>query len=523
MGLSTIDIAIFVLYIVGIIAVGLWVSSRKKAAEKTSEDYFLAGKTLTWWAVGASLIASNISAEQFIGMSGSGFEVGIGIASYELMSALTLVIIAKFFLPIFIKKKIYTMPQFLELRYNKSVKTILAIFWLVVYVFVNLTSVLYLGALSLNVISGVSIMWGIVGLALFSAVYSLYGGLMAIAWTDVIQVVVLIFGGLVTTYIAVDAVGGETGLFNGFSALFDAAPEKFDLILSKDNPHYQSLPGISILVGGLWVANLFYWGCNQYITQRALAAKSLKEAQSGMIFAGFLKILMPVIVVVPGVAAYVLASDSIGKPDEAYPWLLSNLPVGIKGLAFAALIAAIVSSLSSMLNSFSTIFTMDIYKTYINKEAPEGKLIYVGRVSAIIALVVAVVTAKPLLGNLSQAFIYIQEYTGYVSPGFLAIFMLGLFWKKTTRNAALVSAIGTVPLSAAISAFLPQIPFLDRMGIVFLVLAFVMVVISSAESKSKTPEGAITYEKELFNTSPQFNIAAGVICVLLAVIYTVFW
>ena len=442
---SVIDYAVFIAYGLLIIFIGLWVSRTKKGKKKTAQDYFLASKALPWWAIGASLIAANISAEQMIGMAGSGFAIGLGIASYEWMAAITLILVGKYFLPIFLKKKIYTMPQFLEMRYDGRVRTVMATFWLLVYVFVNLTSVLYLGALALYTIMGIPLMYGIIGLALFAAIYSIYGGLTAVAWTDVVQVIFLIGGGLLTTYLALDAVSGGNGFIAGFKDLLEQAPDKFDMILQKGKllipdgqggmkDAYIDLPGISVLVGGMWIANISYWGFNQYIIQRGLAAKSIKEAQRGVIFAGFLKILIPLIVVIPGIAAFVLTKDSstvIEPSDKAYPWLLHEfVPVGVKGLAFAALAAAIVSSLASMLNSTATIFTMDIYKKFINKKVSETKMVTVGRITSFTALVIAVLTARPLLGNLDQAFQYIQEFTGFVTPGVVIIFCFGLFWKK---------------------------------------------------------------------------------------------
>lgn len=542
--MHTIDLVVFITYGVSIVSLGLWVSRNKKGHENDSKDYFLAGNTLTWWAVGSSLIASNISAEQYIGMSGSGYALGLGIASYEFMAALTLIIVGKFFLPIFLKKGIYTMPQFLEMRYDSRVRTSLAIFWLVVYVFVNLTSVLWLGALALNTILGSSILYGILGLALFSAIYSLYGGLMAVAWTDVVQVIVLIGGGIITTIIALNEVSQGAGFFAGLDTLYAKATDHFDMIIEKGvmmipdgeggmKDAWLDLPGLSVLIGGLWIANLFYWGCNQYITQRALAAKSLDEAQKGVVFAGFLKMIIPLIVVVPGIAAYVLLNDpeygyvgveSIEKSDQAYPWLLNTfVPVGLRGLAFAALIAAIVSSLSSMVNSISTIFTMDIYKPLIKPGASEHQLVNIGRTVASIALVIACITAKPLLGDLDQAFQYIQEYTGFFSPGILTIFIFGLFWKKSTANAALWAAIVSVPFSIAFKYFTPDIPFINRMGIVFLLCAGVLIGISYLESGGKDHEKAIRLEKDIFKTSPKFNAGAIIISVMLAIIYTVFY
>lgn len=544
MEFATIDIIIFAGYCLLIVGIGLWVSREKKGHEKNSSDYFLASKALPWWAIGTSLIASNISAEQFIGMSGSGFAIGLGIATYEWMAAVTLLVVAKWFLPVFIKKGIYTMPQFLEMRFDSRVRTSMAVFWILVYIFVNLTAVLYLGALALQTIMGVDLLYGIIGLAVFSAAYTIYGGLKAVAWTDVVQVFFLIVGGLLTTYLALDAVGQGEGAIAGFGNLLKQAPEKFDMILSADHPAYEFLPGISVLIGGMWIANLSYWGFNQYIIQRALAAKSLAEAQKGLAFAGFLKILMPLIVVVPGIAAFVLEAD-IQKSDEAYPWLLNTFVfTGAKGLAFAALIAAVVSSLSSMTNSTATIFTMDIYRSFIRKGASERQLVLTGRVVSAMALFIAVLVA-PQLATLDQAFQFIQEFTGFISPGIVAIFVLGLFWKKATANGALWAAIISIPLSFVLkfmsegliidfsSLYLEGvminfepvmvIPFLDRMMIVFLVLCVIMAGISLYENKGKESEKAIRVEKSLFYTDPVFNVSALVICAIIAVLYALFW
>ncbi len=534
---SVIDYAVFIAYGLLIVFIGLWVSRTKKGKKKTAQDYFLASKALPWWAIGASLIAANISAEQMIGMAGSGFAIGLGIASYEWMAAITLIIVGKYFLPIFLKKKIYTMPQFLEMRYDGRVRTVMATFWLLVYVFVNLTSVLYLGALALYTIMGIPLMYGIIGLALFAAIYSIYGGLTAVVWTDVVQVIFLIGGGLLTTYLALDAVSGGNGFIAGFKDLLEQAPDKFDMILQKGKllipdgqggmkDAYIDLPGISVLVGGMWIANISYWGFNQYIIQRGLAAKSIKEAQRGVIFAGFLKILIPLIVVIPGIAAFVLTKDSstvIEPSDKAYPWLLHEfVPVGVKGLAFAALAAAIVSSLASMLNSTATIFTMDIYKKFINKKVSETKMVTVGRITSFAALVIAVLTARPLLGSLDQAFQYIQEFTGFVTPGVVVIFCFGLFWKRITANAVLWVAILTIPLSFAFKFFWSGLPFLDRMGVVFLVLAAIAIIISFIESKTDDPKGIILH-KGLFHTGTPFNIGAIILCAIVSALYIIFW
>ena len=530
------DYFIFVAYAILILGVGLWVSRDKKGHEKNAEDYFLASKSLPWWAIGASLIAANISAEQFIGMSGSGFALGLAIASYEWMAAITLIIVGKYFLPIFIEKGLYTIPEFVEKRFSTNLKTILAVFWIALYVFVNLASVLYLGSLALETIMGVPMMYGVIGLALFAAAYSLYGGLSAVAWTDVIQVVFLVLGGLVTTYLALNTVSDGEGVVAGMKMVYEAAPDRFAMILDKSNPEFKNLPGIGVLVGGLWVANLYYWGFNQYIIQRTLAAKSLKESQKGILLAAALKLVIPVIVVVPGIAAYVMVNDpeimarlgdagmknlpSLEQADRAYPWLLQFLPTGMKGIAFAALAAAIVSSLASMLNSTSTIFTMDIYKQYINKNASDKATVNMGRISAGVALIIACIMA-PLLGGIDQAFQFIQEYTGIVSPGILAVFMLGLFWKKTTNKAAIIGALASIPIAVAFKA--TTMPWMDQMGLTAVLTMVVIIIASLVQHKGKDDEKGIEITKELFKTSPLFNIGAFAIMLVLVALYAMFW
>lgn len=560
-----IDYAVFAIYAVVILSVGLWVSRNKKGQQKTAEDYFLAGKSLPWWAIGASLIAANISAEQFIGMSGSGFAIGLAIASYEWMAAITLIIVGKYFLPVFIEKKLYTIPQFVEKRFSTNLKTILAVFWIGLFIFVNLTSVLYLGAKALDVIIGTGdgsiIIYSIMGLALFAAAYSLWGGLAAVAWTDVIQVALLVMGGMITTIIALDHVTPEGGIINGFRHIYDVVPEKFSMILSKGEiitPNgkdaWWDLPGLAVLIGGMWVANLYYWGFNQYIIQRTLAAKSLKESQRGIAFAGFLKLLIPLIVVIPGIIAYVMNTDISGVltpesldpsfvnaeglviNDNAAPWLISRfIPTGLKGLVLAALAAAIVSSLASMLNSTATIFTMDIYKPYINKKASERQTVNVGRISAAIALVIAVLIA-PQLGSLGQVFQYIQEYTGVVSPGILAVFLMGLFWKKATNSGAIWGIILSIPIAlyfkvgpngwaagTALENLFVILPFMQQMFITCLLTIGVIALVSYLEGKGMTDEKGIILSKKLFQTDPVFNISAVAISIILVVLYALFW
>lgn len=564
---SMLDIAVFGAYCLLVISVALFVSFKNKKKERDSKDYFLAGNTLPWWAIGTSLIAANISAEQLIGMTGSGFAVGLGIASYEWMAAITLIVVAKFFLPIFLEKKIYTMPQFLEVRFDSRVRTALAIFWLFLYVFVNLTAIIYLGTIAIKGVLGLEnttentlIIACVV--AAFSTIYTLSGGLMAVAWTDPIQVFFLIAGGLVTSYLSLDYLSDHQGMIAGLHVLYDKTQgvfaqtgdqnfNKFDLILSKDNPYYKDLPGISVLIGGMWIANLSYWGCNQYITQRALAAKSLKEAQHGLAFAGYLKMLMPLIVVIPGMVAFVLNNQhdavlihSIDIPDETYPTLLNSfLFPGVKGLAFAALFAAIVGAISSKTNSIATIFTMDIYRNYINKNATEASLVRTGRIVTALSLILAI-PVVPQLANFGQVFQYIQEYSGFVSPGVLVLFMFGLFWKRASANAAVWAAILTLPIGVGLKFGAPDVAFMDRMGITFLLLSLVMVVVSIMDNKQGSDPKAIDLGRRddpdailqgntdlehtapkhsIFYTDPIFNVLAVGIMALLGVIYYYFW
>lgn len=540
MSFSTLDFIVFFLYVIFIVALGLWISRTKKGEEKTSQDYFLASRSLTWWAIGASLIAANISAEHFIAMSGSGYRIGLGIAAYEWIAAVTLIIVGKYFIPIFLEKKIYTMPQFLEDRFNKGVSTAFAVFWLLVYVFVNLTSVTWLGALALREIMGIPLWWGIIGLAFFSGLYSIYGGLKAVAWTDVVQVIFLVGGGLVTTFLALDAVSGGEGILKGFSVIYQKATDHFQMIVPEGTivpdgkggtqDAFSDLPGLAVIFGAMWLTNLGYWGFNQYIIQKGLAAKDLSHAKRGLIFGGYLKILIPLLVLIPGITAYVLfhhpellegteAVGSITIADEAYPWLLKNfVPVGIRGLAFAALVAAIVSSLASMINSTATIFTMDIYKAHFNIEATERQLVFVGRMVSFVALIIAVAMAKPLLGGLDQAFQYIQEYTGYIYPGVVVVFCIGLFWRQATSNAALWTAIVTIPVGIAIRAMYPDMPFILRMGYVFIVLSFVASIISYFDPKGKVErEVVVTGRTKKIIMTGWFFVILGAVCALTGI------
>lgn len=549
------DYLVFLFYFILVAGYGIWVYRRKKAKEASSKDYFLAEGSLTWWAIGASLIASNISTEQFIGMSGSGFKMGLAIASYEWMASVTLIVVAIFFMPVYLKNKIFTMPQFLQVRYNDTVAMIMAVFWLLLYVFVNLTSILFLGALAISSISGISFTVCMLALGFFAVLITL-GGMKVIGYTDVIQVFFLILGGLAATYIALNLVAeqnGTSGILNGLSVLREKADDHFHMILKPDNPSFTDLPGLTVLIGGLWIANLNYWGCNQYITQRALGA-DLKTARNGLLFAGFLKLIMPVIVVLPGIAAYVmhqqgyfqteLLQDGEVNPDRAYPVLLNLLPVGLKGLSFAALTAAVVASLAGKANSIATIFTLDIYKKKINTEAGEQKMVNIGRISIVAAMILAMIVA-PFMGiDKKGGFQYIQEYTGFVSPGVFAMFFLGFFWKKTSSNAALFATIGGFVLSI-IFKFMPnyvdlswlassgyavangegvfEIPFLDRMGIVFLICLVGMYFISMNDIRKGVQTKGLEVDRSMFKLHPAFVVGVLILFGIIAALYTILW
>lgn len=520
MRLSTIDAVIVLAYLIGIFLLAQWVSREKSGHRKDAQDYFLAGKSLPWWAIGASLIAANISAEQIIGMSGSGYALGLAIASYEWMAALTLLIVGKFFLPVFLRNGITTMPQFLEERYGPTIRTIMAVFWLGLYVFVNLTSILWLGSIAVTQVTGIDQFAALALLGGFALIYQLYGGLKAVALTDIVQVALLVLGGLLIVGISLDRIGGDAGIVGGFDALMRAHPDRFHMILTPDNPFYKDLPGLSVLIGGMWIMNVSYWGFNQYIIQRALAAKDIAEAQKGVVFAAFLKLLMPVIVVLPGIAALMLVPD-LEKPDQAYPSMMALLPTGVLGLVFAALIAAIVASLASKINSISTIFTLDFYAKRATG-ADQARLVRVGRIAATVAIVLAVLTAKPLLGGFDQGFQYIQEYTGFFTPGIVVIFVLGLFWKRANEAGAIAAAVGSFALSIALKLGWPTLPFMDRVGLVFL-LALALAAIVSLVAPGRGDANRIRTDDVAYGTGTAFNAGAvGVIAILIA-LYAAFW
>ena len=556
--LSTADYVVFLVYFIIVAGYGFWIYNKKKSAKSDSKDYFLAEGSLTWWAIGASLIASNISAEQFIGMSGSGFQLGLAIASYEWMAAATLIIVAVFFIPVYLKNKIFTMPQFLSQRYNETVAMIMAVFWLLLYVVVNLTSILFLGAVAVSSISGINFTVCILGMATFAIIITL-GGMKVIGYTDVIQVFFLILGGLATTYLALNLVAdhyGKSGVIEGFSILTANAGDHFHMIFKKDNPNYIELPGLAVLLGGMWIANLSYWGCNQYITQRALGA-DLPTARAGLLFAAVLKLFMPLIVVLPGIAAFLLYKEEVFsitsqigvgselKVDRAYPVLLNLLPSGLKGLSFAALTAAVVASLAGKANSIATIFTLDVYKKVFKKDASEKNLVRTGKITVVVAMLLAVIIS-PFLGIDKGGLKFIQEYTGFVSPGIFAMFILGFFWKRTTSSAALFATIGGFTLSVILK-FLPEwtdlhwlyqfnlasinpssglyeIPFMDRMSIVFLFAIIGMFFISVNKYKrGETNPKGLEIDSSMFKPNAGFTVGAVLIVGILVALYSVFW
>ncbi len=563
--LKTTDIIVFLIYFILVSSYGIWIYRRKKKIKETSTDFFLAEGSLTWWAIGASLIASNISAEQFIGMSGSGFKLGLAIAAYEWLAAASLIIVAVFFMPIYLKNRIFTMPQFLKTRYNETVALIMAIFWLFLYITVNLTSILYLGTLAINNLTGGNHFHLImIAIALFALVITL-GGMKVIGYTDVIQVVVLVIGGLVTSYIALKLVSQQFGygsdILAGFNTLLEKAPEHFTMIFDKPGPgatkeqvsNYVDLPGISMLIAGMWIANLNYWGCNQYITQRALGA-DLKTARTGILFAGFLKLMMPLIVVLPGIAAYVLykngglqtemLTNGEFRNDNAYSAILGFLPTGLKGLSMAALTAAIVASLAGKANSISTIYTLDIYKKYVKKDAEDKQLVWMGRVTVFVALLLAIIVNwKDSLGIGGEGgFIFIQKYTGYISPAIFAVFLLGFFWKKTTSKAAMVGIIGGLLLMVLFDKILPgyfpetflytaylnaggvyEIPFLISMGWVFFFTVLLMVIISLLDKKGREKVNGLEVDPSMFKVTPGVLTMIVVIIGIILALYIRFW
>ncbi|WP_443947432.1 sodium/sugar symporter [Pedobacter sp. AW1-32] len=556
--LSITDYVVFIIYFLVVSLYGYSIYRKREKGEQDAKGFFLAEGTLTWWAIGASLIASNISAEQFIGMSGEGFFLGIAVAAYEWIAAIALIIVAVWFIPVYLKNKIYTMPQFLKTRYNESVALIMAIFWLFLYVFVNLTSILYLGAVAINGLTGGNYLHIImIGLAVFALIISL-GGMKVVAYTDVIQVAVLIFGGLVTTYIALTVVGQKFGVGSnaiaGFNVLMEQAPEHFKMIIPKPTAtstqneisKYLTFPGMLSYVAGIWIINLNYWGCNQYITQRALGA-DLHTARTGILFAGLLKLMMPIIVMLPGIAAFVLYKGGhlpqlVGGKDGAYSAILTFLPTGLKGLSIAALTAAIVASLAGKVNSISTIFTLDVYSKYF-KNASQKQLVSVGRTTVFVGMLLAILfTWNDLLGIGGEGgFTFIQKYTGFISPGVFAMFLLGMFWKRTTGAAAVVGVLVGFLFSVFFNEMAPnilgnetliytaypngkgayEIPFHICMGLSFAFTMIIMIAMSLAGPKVNPK--AFELDKGMFKVKPSTTVLIVLTLMIIAALYVKFW
>ncbi len=506
--LSLIDYVTLTLYIIIVVAIGIYFSRK----HDSSVDYFLAGRNLSWWTIGGSLVASNISTESFVGMSGSGYKMGLAIACYDWLAAVGLIIVAKFLLPLFIKNRIYTMPEFLEIRYNHIVRFILSVMMIFGYVMIALAAVLYSGGLVIHTMFDFPLIWSIIVLAVVAGAYTVYGGLKAVVYTDIVQVITLLLGGIIATIIGLKAIGG-------IGSFWAQSSDKFHLVLPLDHPE---LPWIGVFVG-LWIPNIFYWGCNQFITQRTLAAKNIHEAQIGVVFASFIKLIMPFIVVIPGIIAYALYSDEIPRADMAYPYLISRLvPCGLIGIIFAGLVGAIMSSLDSMLNSSATILTIDIYKRYINKNSSEKHLITVCRIAAIVVLVIAA-TIAPLLTHFELIFSYIQKFWGFISPGVVVVFLFGIFWKRSNASGAIASLVMSIPVYLALQFIFPDMAFLNQMTISFMILSLIMVIVSL--SSEPFPERSINMQDylKLIKTPRTFNILSGVIIGVVITFYAVFF
>lgn len=528
MNLGWLDLGVVAGYALVLILLAWWVSREPKGETQDTGDYFLAGKMLPWWAIGASLIAANISSDQIIGQSGQGFAVGLAIAAYEWQAAIVLLIVAKFFLPIFLDRKIHSMPHFLDQRFGSGVKTLMSVYWIGLYTAVNLTTVLWLGGLAVSSLTGWPPLAAMAALAGFAALYSLYGGLKAVALTDIVQVVVLIFGGLVITWLALDLVGVGGGPLSGLSRVMDEVPGHFRMILSPGDKGYGDLPGLWTLLGGLWVLHFSYWGFNQYIIQRALGAQSLGQAQKGLVFAAFLKFLIPVIVVLPGIAAVILAQEGrldaaelSAASDRTYGELMTLTPEGLRGLIFAALIAAIVSSLASMMNSVSTIFTLDLYQPAVRGRS-ERHYVGIGRIAAFVSLVAALALAQPFLGGFESAFQTVQEYSGFIAPGVVALFLLGLFWPRANAAGAFAILFSSILLNIALKFGLPDLAFIIRIWFVFLGCLAAGIAISLATAPPEAGR-AIDLRGMSFRTDATFNVLAVVVVLILIGIYAVFW
>ena len=499
----------FVLFLAAVIGVSLYASRR----ERTEEDYFLAGRGLSWRLIGFSLIASNISTEHFVGMAGSGFgQAGLAVASYEWIGAATLVLVALVLLPRFLQLGIYTMPEFLEHRYGPVPRTIMAIYMLAAYVGVAIAAVLYSGALGLEAIFGLEMTAGIWLIGAVAGAYTIYGGLKAVVWSDLLQGAALLVGGAIVTIIGLRHVGG-------LGPFLDANASKLHLALPADHPE---LPWTALLIG-IWIPNLFYWGFNQFITQRTLAARTLAQGQRGVLFAAALKLVIPFVIVFPGIMAFQLFGAEIENGDQAYPVLIGRLlPAGLRGALFAALFGAVMSSLDSMLNSASTIFTIDVVKRWLRPAAAPDDLVRVGRFTTA-GLVVLGCLLAPLPGRFEGVYQYIQLVWGFISPGVVAVFTVGLILRRAPAAEATAALLASVPLYGFLLWSLPQVAFLNHMAITMGVLTALMAVMTWAAPRTEPWRLGRAAAPVDLTPDPLVRGAGLAILAATAALYVVFW
>ena len=503
------DTVAFVGFIGLVIGVSLY-ASRKEDSE---EDYFLAGRRLTWWLIGFSLIASNISTEHFVGMAGRGYELGLAIASYEWMAAVTLVVVAIFFVPRFLRAGIYTMPEYLERRYDPRARAIMATYMMLAYVFVALASVLYAGALALESMFGMDRILAIWLIGLLAGAYTIYGGLKAVVWSDLMQGIALLLGGGLIMILGFQALGG-------WEPFVEAAGGKLSTVLPWDHPE---MPWLAVFVGGLWIPNLFYWGLNQFITQRTLGAKSLGEAQRGIILAACIKLMIPFIIVFPGIMAAELYGSMITEPDQAYPVMIREiLPNGLTGLMFAALFGAVMSSLDSMLNSAATIFTIDLYKRHFTKTEPSSRrLVKIGRITTAVLVIIGCLWA-PTIARTGSIFQYIQMFWGFISPGIVAVFVFGFISDRTPPIAANGAMVLGIPVYGLLLWLLPEVAFLHHMMITFIVLAVYILVMTRVRPLAEPRVIPVQADFDL-EVSRSVKFGGALVVAATAVLYVVFW
>lgn len=537
MSLTYIDVALFLLFFMVVVGISMY-KSRK---EETGEDFFLASRGLLWPFIGLSLIAANISTEHFVGMAGQGAGIaGMAVASYEWMAAICLIFVCIFFLPRFLSAGIFTMPEFLEYRYNSTARGLMAFYTMLIYVFVTIAAVVYSGALALNTIFNIKLIhavWLIGGIA---ALYTTWGGLKAVAWADLFQGSALIIGGAITMFYGFNAIDGVAEGFNvvsGVSNFFENNADKLHMILPSN---HSVLPWTALVIG-LWIPNFYYWGLNQYITQRTLAAKTLRQGQLGIIFAAAIKLLIPFIIIFPGIIAFQLYQDQLTVPgattDAAYPLLIRNLiPAGVRGFIFAAIAGAVISSLASMLNSASSIFTMDLYKRHWKKDASGKALVTMGRITTLIFVVIGCLIAPNLKHpGLQGIFTYIQEFQGFISPGILAAFAFGFIFKRAPESAGVSALIlnpiiyaillvffGNLPIFNKLGITLGQIAFLNRMAITFVIIILAMGILTYLKPQKEPKTIPVRKEFDMKPTPSVVWLGTAVILITLG-LYVFFW